>query len=103
MAEKDKPYNKEEEYFLRLELERRRKNAEEHVKRMADETRRALKEMHWMRCPKCGHELEEVAYREAKIDQCASCGGVWLDAGELDSLASREGTSFLGSFRSLFK
>ncbi|MDP1832666.1 MAG: zf-TFIIB domain-containing protein [Geothrix sp.] len=103
MAEKDKSYNKEEEYFLRLELERRRKNAEEHVARMADETRRALKEMHWMRCPKCGRELLEIEYRGHKVDQCSSCRGLWLDAGELESLARPEESGFLGSLKKMFE
>ena len=40
-------------------------------------------------CPKCGPEMvmirhfESVA-RKASIDECPGCGGIWLDAGELN-------------------
>lgn len=103
MVDVVKPAGKEDEFFLRQELEKRRKLAEEQQARMAEEARRALKELHWMHCPKCGHELQELDFREVKIDQCATCGGVWLDAGELDQLAAKEGSGVLSTFRGLFK
>jgi hypothetical protein len=40
-------------------------------------------------------ELIEVSFREIRIDRCSSCDGVWLDAGELDAVASKEGGGFL--------
>jgi len=37
-----------------------------------------------MKCPKCKYELiEEMSPAGALIDRCFSCGGVWLDKGEL--------------------
>ena len=44
-------------------------------------------------CPKCGPEMvmmrhfESVA-RKVAIDECPSCGGIWLDAGELNVIRS---------------
>ena len=98
-----KPTSKEEEYFVKLDLEQKRKLAHEQRERMQAEERKLLKERHWMRCPKCGMELAEVAYRGLKIDQCTSCNGVWLDAGELDAVAAAEKGGVLGSFQKLFK
>ena len=85
-----KPSNKEEEYFARLELERRKKIEEEKHKRMAEEEKRKHRELHFMRCPKCGMELREIDYRGINVDKCFSCDGVWLDAGEIDQLAKLE-------------
>lgn len=97
-----KPSSKEEEHFVKVEFERRRKMAEELSARLAAEERARLKEQHWMRCPKDGSELVETELRGVKVDLCPTCGGMWLDAGELDALAEGDRTGVLGSFRSLF-
>jgi hypothetical protein len=85
-----KPSEKEEEYFARLELNRKKKIEEEKLKRMAEEDKRILKELHSMRCPKCGMELKEIDYKGINVDKCFSCNGVWFDAGEIDILAKLE-------------
>lgn len=36
-----------------------------------------------IRCPKCGMPLLEFTFRGIRIDQCAGCEGIWLDADEL--------------------
>ena len=41
---------------------------------------------HYMKCPKCGANLAEVTREHVAVDVCASCGGMWLDAGELEVL-----------------
>lgn len=86
----EKPSEKEEEYFTRLEFERKKKiEHEKHLKLAAEEQKR-LKELHFMRCPKCGMELVEVDYRNIKVDMCSECDGVWLDAGELMTISKLE-------------
>ncbi|HEX2965172.1 MAG TPA: zf-TFIIB domain-containing protein, partial [Syntrophorhabdaceae bacterium] len=54
------------------------------------EERKSLKELHFMRCPKCGMELIEIEYKGTKVDECSECRGVWLDAGELDTVSKME-------------
>jgi hypothetical protein len=97
------PSDKEQEFFARQEWERKRKVAHEHEERLKAAERNKLKEQHWMRCPKCGMELVEIEYRGLKLDQCSSCSGVWLDAGELDTLATSEKSGFLGGLQAFFK
>jgi hypothetical protein len=80
---------KEEEYFLKIEAEKLRKLAETQRQSKAADELKKLKELHWMRCPKCG------AYRGIKIDKCFSCGGVYLDDGELELVAAREASGIL--------
>lgn len=97
-----RPSENEDEYFLRKELEMKREAVREKQAALADEEKTKLKELHWMRCAKCGAELQEVEYRGVKVDKCFSCGGVYLDDGELEQLAGRPGwfDSMLKVFRS---
>ncbi|MDA8122948.1 MAG: zf-TFIIB domain-containing protein [Deltaproteobacteria bacterium] len=85
-----KPSESEEEYFARLEFERRKKAEEEKQEKLAEAEKKRLKELHYMHCPKCGMDLIEVDYRTLKIDRCSSCDGIWLDAGELEAAVGLE-------------
>ncbi len=87
-----KPSEKEEEYFARLELEQRKKVEVEKLKRLAEEEKRKLKELHYMRCPKCGMDLSEIDYKGIRIDKCFQCDGIWLDSGELQAISKLEKT-----------
>ena len=87
-----KPSEKEEDYFARLEFERRKKAEEEKHRRLTKEEKKRAKELHYMRCPKCGMELIEVDYKGIKVEKCSECEGVWLDAGELAVVSQLEKT-----------
>ena len=39
-----------------------------------------------MRCPRCDSPMIVLELREVEVDHCTSCGGVWLDGGELELL-----------------
>lgn len=97
-----KPSEKEEEYFARLEFERKKKIEEGKHEKLIEEERKRLKELHFMRCPKCGMELIEIDYKGIKVDKCSECKGLWLDAGELEEVAKLEKTA-LDRFFSVFK
>jgi Zn-finger nucleic acid-binding protein len=43
-----------------------------------------------MYCPLCAQLLQPVERQGVEIDHCPSCGGLWLDRGELDQLIQRE-------------
>ena len=97
-----KPSEREEEYFVRMEFERRRQAETEKHKRDTQEEKERLKSLHFMKCPKCGMELIEIDYRGVKVDKCSGCEGVWLDAGELEAVAGLEKSVLDGLF-SVFK
>ena len=80
----------EDEYIARMEFERKKEIEEEKHKKLNLEQKTNLKEMHFMRCPKCGMELIEVEYKGVKIDECSECRGIWLDAGELSAVSKFE-------------
>ena len=104
MSDYDKPSKAEDEYFARQELERRKKWAQEQAGKMAVEQKEQLKQLHWMKCPKCGMDLKEIEIHGVKVDQCASCGGVFLDAGEMEQIESHEqGGGVMGRIFSMFR
>ena len=98
----DKPSEKEEEYFTKLEFERKRKLEQKKHLEMESEEKKRLKELHFMRCPKCGMELVEVNYKGIAVDKCSECEGIWLDAGEFEA-ASRLEKSSLNKLFDVFR
>ena len=97
-----KPSEQEEEHFARMEYERKKKIEEEKHKSLAAGERKRLQEIHYMRCPKCGMELIEIDYKGIKIDRCSECEGIWLDAGELETVSKLE-KSGMDKLFSVFK
>lgn len=96
---------REAEYIARVEFERNKKLAEERAALLKQQELDELKQLHWMRCPKDGMELIEIEYMGVHIDKCSHCGGIYLDAGELEKILEAntkdEGvlSRFLGVFR----
>ena len=43
-----------------------------------------------IQCSGCKAEMEEIELEGVLIDQCGRCGGVWLDAGEDETLAAKK-------------
>jgi predicted Zn-ribbon and HTH transcriptional regulator len=87
-----KPSELEAEYIARMEYEKKKKLEEEKHRKLAAEEKIRLKELHNMRCPKCGMELIEIEYKKIKVDKCSECEGIWLDPGELYAITKLEKT-----------
>ena len=53
-----------------------------------------------MKCPVCQDSMVVLELDEVEIDHCLSCGGIWLDAGELELLldSEKESAAVLQSF-----
>ncbi len=106
MVEKDlkeKGYSKEDEYFYKLNKELIERKRKELDKKKAEEQKKAKSE-HFMRCPKCGHAMEEIAHLGIMVDRCKACSGIFFDRGELELLLeSKEQKGFLGGLKQLFK
>ena len=54
-----------------------------------------------MDCPACKEPLIVLELSEVEIDNCVSCGGIWLDHGELELLLedSSQKDRFMSSFQ----
>jgi hypothetical protein len=72
-----------------------RKVAEERQAKLLAEERERDRALHFMKCPKCGMQLEEIAFGDVRVDKCFSCDGLWLDKGELDLIREKDG-GFMG-------
>lgn len=82
----EKPSQNEDEYFARQTADLMRQQREQ----LAAERAETERLTHYMKCPKDGHDLAPVVYHGVTIDRCAHCAGMWLDAGEIDMLASHD-------------
>jgi uncharacterized protein len=51
-----------------------------------------------MRCPMDGARLVETKLHGVTVEECPSCRGMWIDAGELERVAQRERDSWLGRY-----
>jgi hypothetical protein len=85
---------KEDEYFVRRERELLAKFKAKQESDAKASTQKAC----YMRCPKCGEPLKERSFQKIQIDQCAGCHGIWLDAGEIEQVRSKEDSSWLSRF-----
>jgi hypothetical protein len=55
----------------------------------------AVRELAQARCPRCGERLTTRTQLDVEIDECPVGHGIWLDAGELEKLTSRESSGWL--------
>jgi len=53
-----------------------------------------------MDCPVCKNAMITLELQEVEIDYCTDCGGIWLDAGELEELLGQadKAAQLLASF-----
>ncbi len=102
-----KASNKEQEYFIAQEVARLKELRLAHFKKSEAEERRKMRELHYMRCAKCGQKMETTTLATVEIDICPDCGGVYLDAGELGKIVDEKSrgpfSTALGIARRLWK
>jgi transcription initiation factor IIE alpha subunit len=94
--------DREDEYFMKLDQERLSKMRSSLDKQREEEFKLHRKDTHWMKCPKCGHDLEEVNYQNVMVDRCPDCKGIWLDHGELELLEKGEAKVTTGFLKKVF-
>lgn len=82
----EKPSRNEDEYFAREDAEKiARIRAREERERLEAE-----RKSHFMKCPKDGADLRTIEFHGVQVDTCDTCGGLWLDRGEIDALMKHE-------------
>ena len=98
----EKPTDVEDKFFLEEDDEKIQKLRAELDKKRKEEARSHRKETHWMKCPKCGSDLDEVNFQNVMIDRCNECQGIWLDHGELEILVKGHAQMTKGFLNKLF-
>jgi hypothetical protein len=88
---------REDDWFLKNEQkmlegarEAREKREKERAAQEAEGERKRLRELHFMKCPKCGHDMKTEKVEGIDVDRCSFCEGLYLDAGELEQLFTRK-------------
>jgi hypothetical protein len=79
----DKTTRNQDEYFVKqdAELLRKQRAAAEAAELEAE------RKSHFMKCPKDGYDLVSSTFHEVQIESCPHCGGMWVDAGEIEAVA----------------
>lgn len=85
-SREDDWFRQNERHLLEAAREARLKRERERAAREKESERRRLRELHFMKCPKCGHDLKAEQQHGIEVDRCTFCEGVFLDAGELEDL-----------------
>jgi uncharacterized protein len=85
-----KPSEGERDYFQKQDQEKMLRLAAQRKDKATAEAAEELRLAHWMRCAKCGNEMESMPFRGVEIERCPNCGGVYLDSGELETLAGED-------------
>ena len=85
---RDKQKGQEDDYFSRKDREL--------LEKMRQQRRQAVPNQSAMQCPRCATTLVERVQHDVTVDECSSCGGIWLDKGELEHIAGHEREGYFG-------
>jgi len=92
----------EDEYFKKRDMEAKAKLKAKLDAQKAEAEKAARKEMHYLKCGKCGSDMATQVFRGIEIERCGSCGAVLLDPGELEELAGEDQSGMISNFFSVF-
>ena len=96
-------FRQNEKQLLEVARVAREKREKERAAAEKDAELSRLKALHFMRCPKCGHEMREEDLAGVKVDRCSHCEGIYFGAGELDLVMLKKEEDRKGFFRKLVK
>jgi len=81
-----KPKANEDEYFARIEFERRRDLARKSAAKFLPEKRTSLKAVLWTRCRTEGSDVVAIDFRGLGTDGGTQCGGLRPEPGVTESV-----------------
>lgn len=87
-----------------LEEARRAREAREADRKAHEDKseRERLKALHYLKCPKCGHDMKVETFQGVEIERCTSCEGFFMDAGEIEQLyLTKDQSKRIGFLKSL--
>ena len=100
---KEAGYSREEEFFYKRNKELIEKRRIELDEKKSEEDKEERRSQHWMKCPKCGGDMEEIDLSHILVDKCKECQGIFFDHGELETLLeSQEQSGFFTGMRRIF-
>ena len=94
-------YDEEERYFHDKDVELLKKKRDELNRARTERVAEAARSEHWMKCPKCGADMQEIEMDGILVDKCSECEGIYFDRGELELMIEAHKGGF-GRLRKLF-
>lgn len=97
-----KPSQSESEFFAREEAEKIHRLSEQQRRERSLAEREQSRQIHFMKCPKCGADLRTIRLGLVDVEECTQCEALVLDKGELQKIKVADNTllkSFLDVFR----
>ena len=101
--------SQENQWFLeneRILLEKARMEHEHRLEAYRREHEEAEREQrrlaHWMKCPKCGSDMQVEQLEGIEVDRCTVCDGLFFDQGELETLLTGKQEGRFRFYRRLF-
>jgi Zn-finger nucleic acid-binding protein len=82
----EKPSRNEGGYFALQNAELLRQQHEKFAAAAAEAERKT----HYMKCPKDGYDLASSEFHGVQIEICSRCGGMWVDADDLEAVTHEE-------------
>jgi acetyl-CoA carboxylase beta subunit len=99
----DQWFRKNEKELLEAARIAREKREAERASQHQAAALEALRSQHFMKCPKCGHDMKEEELGDVTIDRCSFCEGIYFDAGELERAYLKKDEDRRGLFRRVLR
>ncbi len=95
-------FKQNEILILEQAAHKRKKRMAEMAAKQGQEALDKLRTAHWMKCPKCGHDMEAVTFEGIEVESCTYCMGVFFERGEIESLLFRRTPQRFTFYRKFF-
>jgi len=99
----DEWFRLNEKELLETARQARLKREAERAAKVKTEEAKRLKDLHFMKCPKCGHDMKEEKLESVTVERCTHCEGIYFDAGELEAVFRKQAEQRRSFFRKLMK
>lgn len=95
-------FKRNEKVLLELAARQRERRMRETVAKHEQKELDKLRAAHWMKCPKCGHDMETSILEGIDVENCTFCKGVYFDRSEIESLLLRRTPQRFSFYRKFF-
>jgi len=99
----DEWFRLNEKELLETARQARLKREQERAAKEKTEEAKRLKDLHFMKCPKCGYDMKEEKLESVTVERCTHCEGIYFDAGELEAVFRKQAEQRRSFFRKLMK
>ena len=95
-------FKQNEKVMLEQAARQRERRMQEAAAKHEQEGLDRLSAAHWMKCPKCGHDMETVILEGIDVENCTFCKGVYFDRTEIETLLLRRTSQRFSFYRKFF-